>query len=64
MYIEIKTRVESDQYIHCKWPNTMTQYEGIKPREKERMTNVKDFVLELEQRCDIRYGINPDSEKS
>ena len=33
----------------------MTRYEGIKPRAKERSGNVTELILELEQRCTIRY---------
>ena len=55
MYMEIKTRLERDQNIHSNLHNIMTRYEGIKPRTKERIVNVTELILELEQRCTIRY---------
>ena len=55
MYMEIKTRLERDQNIHSNLHNIMTRYEGIKPRAKERIGNVTELILELEQRCTIRY---------
>ena len=54
MYMEIKTRIERDQVIHSNLHNIMTRYESIKPRTKERITNVTELILELEQRCYIR----------
>ena len=54
LYMEIKTRIERDQEIHSNLRNIMTRYEGIKPRTKERITNITELILELEQRCYIR----------
>ena len=55
MYMEIKTRLERDANISSDLQNIVLRYEGIKPRAKERISNVTELILELEQRCIIRY---------
>ena len=56
MYMEIKTRLERDANISSDLQNIVLRYEGIKPRAKERISNVTELILELEQRCAIRYN--------
>jgi len=53
MYMEIKTRLERDPHIKTNFPNIVLSYEGIKPRARERIRNVTELLIELEQRCII-----------
>ena len=55
MYMEIKTRLERDPHIKSNLPSIISSYEGIKPRARERICNVTELLIELEQRCIIRY---------
>ena len=55
MYMEIKTRLERDPHIKTNFPNIVSSYEVIKPRARERIRNVTELLIELEQRCIIRY---------
>ena len=54
MYMEIKTRLERDPHIKSNLPSIISSYEGIKPRARERICNVTELLIELEQRCIIR----------
>jgi len=53
MYMEIKIRLERDPHIKSNLPNIVSRYEGIKPRARERICNLTELFLELEQRCII-----------
>ena len=55
MYMEIKTRLERDPHIINNLQDIIHRYEDMKPRAKERISNVTELILELEQRCTIRY---------
>ena len=55
MYMEIKIRLERDPHIKSNLPKIVSRYEGIKPRARERICNLTELFLELEQRCMIRY---------
>ena len=57
LYMEIKTRLERDQNVTSNLQEIVSRYEDIKPRAAERITNVTELILELEQRCSIRYII-------
>ena len=56
MYMEIKTRLERDSNISSDLQDIVSRYESIQPRAKERISNVTELILELEQRCAIRYN--------
>ena len=57
MYMEIKTRLERDPHIKSNLPSIISSYEGIKPRARVRICNVTELLIELEQRCIIRYTL-------
>ena len=63
MYMEIKTRLERDPHIINNLQDIIHRYEDMKPRAKERISNVTELILELEQRCTIRYRFRVISEE-
>ena len=60
IYMEIKTRLERDSNVNSNLKDIIQRYENIRPRSAERISNITELILELEQRCIIRYinGVN------